>query len=105
VEKVGSDVIDLQPGDRVWVCADSRDVRCGAYQTFSIARRAHLGRIDEDVTDQEAATLGTGLITAAIVAYWFFNWNRALSLDGSKEIPTDSQMDYESVKGTDKWVL
>ncbi|UZJ54026.1 hypothetical protein CBS101457_003346 [Exobasidium rhododendri] len=82
VEQVGADVHDITPGQRVWLCADSRDVRSGAYQAYSIARRAHVGKISEEVTDEEAATLGTGLVTAAIAAYWFFNWNRALSLGG-----------------------
>jgi NADPH:quinone reductase-like Zn-dependent oxidoreductase len=107
VEKVGTDVTDLKPGERVWVCADSRDVRSGAYQAYSIARRAHLGSIDAEISNEEAATLGTGLVTAAIAAYWFFNWSRATCLGGRKAMPRSSQMDYEGGSETpsNDWVL
>jgi hypothetical protein len=83
VQRVGSKVTNVAVGERVWLCADSRDVRAGAYQAYSVARSVHVGRIlSQGTSDQEAATLGTGLVTAAIVAYWFFDWNRAASLGG-----------------------
>lgn len=85
VEDVGSNVKDLALGQRVWTCADSRDVRAGAYQTYCIARRCHVGSYDtSSVSNEEAATLGTGLVTAAIAAYWFFQWRRPASLGGGK---------------------
>lgn len=78
VAEVGDAVRDLRPGDRVWVCADARDLRAGAYQFYSVSRRAHVGRIGQHIQDSQAATLGTGLVTAAIATYWFFRWPRAV---------------------------
>lgn len=107
VEKVGDDVKDLQVGERVWLCADSRDIRSGAYQAYSIARRVHIGKISKEITDEQAATLGTGLVTAAIVAYWFFEWSRAESLPGVRRMPGSSRMDHDiDVDGRNgDWVL
>jgi NADPH:quinone reductase-like Zn-dependent oxidoreductase len=76
VAQLGSNVRGLQVGDRVWTCADSRDVRSGAYQRYSVGRRTHIGRIPDNVSNEQASTLGTGLVTAAIIAYWFFRWPR-----------------------------
>jgi NADPH:quinone reductase-like Zn-dependent oxidoreductase len=106
VERVGGNVQNVVPGERVWLCADSRDVRSGAYQAYSIARGAHVGKICENVSNEEAATLGTGLVTAAIAAYWFFDWNRALSL-GGKAMPRLSRMDEDGplTNTGRKWVL
>ena len=72
VEQVGVEVMSLKAGDRVWTCADSRDVRCGAYQEYSIADAATVGKVPDEVTAEQAATLGTGLVTAAIALWWFF---------------------------------
>lgn len=67
---------------QVWTCADSRDVRAGAYQSRSVSRSVHLSRLPDNITDDAGATLGTGLVTAAVCAFWFFNLPRAQSLGG-----------------------
>ncbi|PWN53227.1 GroES-like protein [Violaceomyces palustris] len=72
VEGVGEGVKGFKKGDRVWTCADSRDSRAGGYQRYSVARSATVARIPDNVTDDQAATIGTGLITAAVVLHWFF---------------------------------
>ncbi|KAK0562479.1 hypothetical protein OC844_002692 [Tilletia horrida] len=73
-------------GDRVWTCADSRDSRAGAYQRFCIAKAHTIGRIPPNVTDEGAATIGTGLVTAAVIVYWFFRIQRAEEL-GADRLP------------------
>ncbi|PWN34152.1 uncharacterized protein FA14DRAFT_124191 [Meira miltonrushii] len=82
VKEVGKNVKHLLPGQRVWTCADSRDRRSGAYQGFSVAKAVHIGLVPDIIQDEQAATLGTGLITAAISAFWFFRWPRASQLTG-----------------------
>lgn len=57
---------------QVWTCSDSRDVRAGAYQNFSVAKAFTVGKVPDDVSDDEAATLGTGLVTASVALFWFF---------------------------------
>ena len=59
-------------GDRVWTCADSREMSAGGYQTCSVHKKGTLARIPERVSDEEAATLGTGLVTAAVAMFAFF---------------------------------
>lgn len=107
VSEVGAKVTHLKPGQRVWTCADSRDVRAGAYQAFSVARAVHVGHVCANLKDEQAATLGTGLVTAAIAAYWFFRWPRATELGGgkmprSKSGPGD---DVDTATQEKPWVL
>ena len=104
MDQVGPAVKDLVAGQRVWLCADSRDVRSGAYQAYSVARSVHVGRISDSLSSQEAATLGTGLVTAAIAAYWFFEWPRARSL-GGKAMPREMRMDEDGSSERQAWVL
>ncbi|SNX87297.1 uncharacterized protein MEPE_06007 [Melanopsichium pennsylvanicum] len=59
-------------GDRVWTCADSREMRAGAYQRYSVHKKGTLAPVPERVEDEQAATLGTGLITAAVALFAFF---------------------------------
>lgn len=59
-------------GDRVWTCADSREITAGGYQRFSVHKKGTLAKIPDRVKDEEAATLGTGLITAAVALFAFF---------------------------------
>ncbi|PWN38729.1 hypothetical protein IE81DRAFT_79221 [Ceraceosorus guamensis] len=95
VETVGSRVTDLKPGQRVWTCADSRDVRAGAYQTRSVCKRDLLCSVPDNVSDEQAATLGTGLITAAVCVYWFLRLPRALSLGDGKRMARNDAGDLE----------
>ncbi|KAE8214302.1 hypothetical protein CF327_g2269 [Tilletia walkeri] len=92
-------------GDRVWTCADSRDSRAGAYQRFSIAKAHTIGRIPPNVTDEEAATVGTGLVTAAVIVYWFFRLQRAEEL-GVDRLPRSIPEVEGLVQERDRrWVL
>ncbi|GAC97571.1 protein TOXD [Pseudozyma hubeiensis SY62] len=59
-------------GDRVWTCADSREMRAGGYQRFSVHKKGTLAKIPTEMEDADAATLGTGLITAAVALFAFF---------------------------------
>ncbi len=59
-------------GDRVWTCADSRHMRAGGYQRFSVHNTQTLAKLPDHIPDQEAATLGTGLVTAAVALFAFF---------------------------------
>lgn len=96
VEEAGPEAAPFKKGDRVWTCADSRDTRAGAYQRFSIARAETLGRIPDNVDDLHAATVGTGLVTAAVVVYWFF---RLPTPSGKLE----GRVTSEEIK--DKWIM
>lgn len=82
VEQVGSDVKHLQKGQRVWTCSDSRDVRAGAYQAYSVSKAFTLGTLPDEVSDEEAATIGTGLVTAGVALYWFFGLLRPEAIGG-----------------------
>lgn len=59
-------------GDRVWTCADSREMRAGGYQRFSVHKKVTLAKVPSEMEDTDAATLGTGLITAAVALFAFF---------------------------------
>ncbi|PWN20700.1 GroES-like protein, partial [Microstroma glucosiphilum] len=77
VESVGEAVENVKVGDRVWTCSDSRDIRAGAYQAKSVHKAFTLGKIPDRISDDDAATIGTGLVTAAVALYWFFGIERA----------------------------
>lgn len=66
------DAVAPPPSSRVWTCSDSRDVRAGAYQAYSVHKAFTLGTLPDSITDEEAATIGTGLVTAGVALYWFF---------------------------------
>lgn len=59
-------------GDRVWTCADSREMRAGGYQRFSVHKKGTLAKVPSEMKDEDAATLGTGLVTAAVALFAFF---------------------------------
>ncbi|KAL9937151.1 hypothetical protein V8E36_004386 [Tilletia maclaganii] len=100
----GSDT-GFKVGDRVWTCADSRDSRAGAYQRFSIAKAHTIGRIPANVTDEGAATVGTGLVTAAVILYWFFRLQRAEEI-GLDRIPRKiSELEGPPQERDRRWIL
>lgn len=72
VVAIGDDITNVQVGDRVWTCADSRDSAAGGYQTYSVHNNTTVARTPDNVTDVQAATLGTGLVTAAVILYCCF---------------------------------
>ncbi|CAD6980597.1 unnamed protein product [Tilletia controversa] len=92
-------------GDRVWTCADSRDSRAGAYQRFSIAKAHTLGRIPPNVTDEGAATVGTGLVTAAVIVYWFFRLQRAEELGVDRVPRTVPEVEGLVQQRDRRWIL
>ncbi|SPC65949.1 uncharacterized protein UHOD_04688 [Ustilago sp. UG-2017b] len=59
-------------GDRVWTCADSREISAGGYQRYSVHKQGTLAKVPEGMEDEDAATLGTGLVTAAVALFAFF---------------------------------
>lgn len=117
VEEVGSDVQhQFRKGDRVWTCADSRDpARAGAYQSWSVAKAFTLGKLPTSdtgaVSDEEAATIGTGLVTAGVALHWFFDLPRATELGGgllhrSSARPQDATQSAKSDSKTrEQWLL
>lgn len=108
VEAVGSDVDDddLQKGDRVWTCSDSRDVRSGGFQEYSVHKRWTLGKLPTarrhelsvSITDEEGASIGTGLITAGVALYWFFDIPRAVEVGGGSIPKTDKAQKEQASK-------
>lgn len=88
-------------GDRVWTCADSREMRAGGYQRFSVHKKGTLAKIPPGISDEDAATLGTGLITATVALFAFFKLSFAEdSLAGKLEkVKIDEQRDERD------WIL
>ncbi|CAO1624410.1 unnamed protein product [Sympodiomycopsis kandeliae] len=118
VEQVGENVKNLEVGQRVWTCSDSRDVRSGAYQAYSVHKSFTVGRLPEPqeiVSDQEAATIGTGLVTAGVALYWFFNLPKPKAISESRDerFPKQSQQASQSQEAisplpsssTTPWIL
>ncbi|WWC60700.1 uncharacterized protein I303_103276 [Kwoniella dejecticola CBS 10117] len=66
---VGEDVKNFKLGDRVWFCANSSASHTGAFQEYSVHFAAEVGHTPDHLSDQEAATLGTGLITAGVALF------------------------------------
>lgn len=43
-----------------------------------------LGKVPDRISDDQAATIGTGLVTAAVALYWFFGIERASEVGGGR---------------------
>lgn len=93
-----------QVGDRVWTCADSREMRAGGYQRYSVHDKRTLARVPQGVGDDEAATLGTGLITAAVALFAFFKLPLAKVGQNSIEERFE-KVSIEEEKGEADWIL
>lgn len=91
-------------GDRVWTCADSRSMRAGGYQRFSVHKKGTLARIPDQMTDENAATLGTGLITAAVALFAFFKLPFA-PLETEELATKLEQVKLEGAKDKSDWIL
>lgn len=118
---VGTDVKNLRVGDRVWTCADSRDSNAGGYQRFSVHNAQTVARTPDTVTDEQAATLGTGLVTAAVLLYCCFglplasvatqgklerdHHSRVLSSRATKKRRTESSSETTAVEERPRFVL
>lgn len=81
---VGKGVSGFENGDRVsgqaavtrahakrqvWFCADSSRSGTGAFQEYSVHAAQNVGHTPANLTDEQAATLGTGLITAGVALF------------------------------------
>ncbi|WWC69068.1 uncharacterized protein I206_103004 [Kwoniella pini CBS 10737] len=66
---LGKAVKNFQLGDRVWFCANSSASHTGAFQEYSVHSAAEVGHTPDHLSDEEAATLGTGLITAGVALF------------------------------------
>ncbi|WWD00982.1 hypothetical protein V866_007920 [Kwoniella sp. B9012] len=66
---VGIAVKRFKLGDRVWFCANSSASHTGAFQEYSVHSASEVGHTPNHIADQEAATLGTGLITAGVALF------------------------------------
>jgi NADPH:quinone reductase-like Zn-dependent oxidoreductase len=78
----------------VWFCANSSLAGAGAFQEYSVHFATEVAHIPRNVSDDEAATLGTGLVTAGVVLF------RTL------DFPLDSLLGSSTSKKTDApWIL
>ncbi|KAK6903343.1 hypothetical protein I203_108608 [Kwoniella mangroviensis CBS 8507] len=66
---VGEAVERFKIRDRVWFCANSSASHTGAFQEYSVHSASEVGHTPDHLADQEAATLGTGLITAGVALF------------------------------------
>ncbi|WVQ99126.1 hypothetical protein IAU59_006258 [Kwoniella sp. CBS 9459] len=66
---VGKKVKRFKLGDRVWFCANSSASGTGAFQEYSVHSASEIGHTPSYLTDEKAATLGTGLITAGVALF------------------------------------
>jgi NADPH:quinone reductase-like Zn-dependent oxidoreductase len=53
----------------VWFCADSSVAGAGAFQEYSVHVSCCVAHTPDEISDEQAATLGTGLITAGVVLF------------------------------------
>jgi hypothetical protein len=78
----------------VWFCANSSLAGAGAFQEYSVHFATEVAHIPYNVSDDEAATLGTGLVTAGVVLF------RTL------DFPLDALLNTSTSKRSDApWVL
>lgn len=91
----------------MWTCADSRDTRAGAYQTYAVAKSGTVGKIPDGVSVEDAATIGTGLVTAAVALYWFFKMPRADAVGGGPIQRSNPQESSSQTVTRDqrKWIM
>ena len=85
---------------QVWFCANPSTYGSGAFQEYSIHESAELGRTPQHLTDEQAATLGSGLLTAGVALF------RTLQLDLADLPPSPSASPSlaPAVKA-DRWFL
>ncbi|WVF71762.1 hypothetical protein IAT40_006570 [Kwoniella sp. CBS 6097] len=69
ISDVGKEVTRFKLGDRVWFCANSSASGTGAFQEYSVHSASEIGHTPSYLTDEKAATLGTGLITAGVALF------------------------------------
>jgi NADPH:quinone reductase-like Zn-dependent oxidoreductase len=69
VEAVGPDVKNLKPGDRVFSYANVGVPNYGTYAEYSLLVGNLSGKIPPNLSFEEAATIGLGTLTSAVVLY------------------------------------
>lgn len=69
VERVGSNVKHVRPGDRVWTSTYYRDVRAGCFQEYVVVPQHTVLPIPSLLSDEEAACLGVAALTAAMTLW------------------------------------
>jgi hypothetical protein len=62
---------------KIWFCANSALPNSGAFQEYSVHKGDEVGSLPPDMSLRSGATLGTGLLTAAIILFKCFR----LSID------------------------
>ncbi|KAH6652243.1 chaperonin 10-like protein [Truncatella angustata] len=72
VEEVGSSVLHLQPGHRVWTSTYYRDRRAGCFQDYVIVPQHTVSHMPSEMSFTDAACLGVCGLTAAMTLWrWF----------------------------------
>lgn len=69
VERVGSAVTGLKPGDSVWTSTYYRDCRAGCFQEYVVVPKHTVVPIPACVPAENAATLGVPALTAAMTLW------------------------------------
>ncbi|KAN0065763.1 hypothetical protein ACQY0O_000893 [Thecaphora frezii] len=92
VQQVGAQVTRCKVDDIVWICTDARDPSAGVYQRYCVAHEAILARLPSAVQEAEAATLGTGLVTAIVVVWWFLRLPRPAPLPAVAPVAADAAL-------------
>ncbi len=64
VESVGDDVIDLKPGDRVWISATTQGKLQGAYAEKALCDAKHVHPLPEGMTFAQGAAVNVAYVTA-----------------------------------------
>ncbi|KAK8854968.1 hypothetical protein IAR55_003708 [Kwoniella newhampshirensis] len=97
---LGDKVKRFQLGDRVWFCANSSVSGTGAFQEYSVHSDSEIGHTPDHLSCQEAATLGTGLITAGVALF------RTLGLPlESLALPRTEEHGSKIEEGEKPWML
>ncbi|KAF2400583.1 GroES-like protein [Trichodelitschia bisporula] len=69
VERVGTNVTHLQPGDPVWTSTYYRDPRAGCFQEYVTVPQHTVHPIPRGLSFEEASCLGVGALTAAMTLW------------------------------------
>ncbi|OCT44054.1 oxidoreductase, zinc-binding dehydrogenase family [Cladophialophora carrionii] len=98
VERVGSQVSHVKPGDRVWTSTYYRDVRAGCFQEYIVVPRHTVLPIPADLSFEEAACLGVAALTASMALWKWLSvpmpkvkaWNRGSGRQNPQHSSGDS---------------
>ena len=86
----------------MWFCSNSALAHTGAFQEYSTHEESELGHTPEILTDEQAATLGTGLITAGVALFKTLE----LPFDTDQSVQPSSKPDSKNEPPTTApWIL